>query len=89
MGAAARLGSAGAVRVEGRAVIRHLIGSTVAKLRPSGGELYRLVVMESDPAFANRFEQLTPGPALAIAGLAAIALYGVISAPLRLFRRPA
>ncbi|MDB5092018.1 MAG: hypothetical protein JWO85_119 [Candidatus Eremiobacteraeota bacterium] len=70
-------------------MIRPLIRSIVAKLRPSGSELYRLVVMESDPAFASRFEQLTPGPALAIAGLAAIALYAVVSAPLRLFRRSA
>lgn len=89
MVSATRRGSSRAVRVEGRAVIRHVIGSIVAKLRPSGNELYRLVVMESDPAFANRFEQLTPGPALAILGLAAIALYAVISAPLRLFRRSA
>jgi hypothetical protein len=87
MASATRLGSSGVVRVEGRAVIRQLIGSVVAKLRPNGNELYRLVVMESDPAFANRFEQLTPGPVLAILGLGAIALFGVVSAPLRLFRR--
>jgi hypothetical protein len=68
-------------------MIRRALASISAKLRPTGDELYRLVVMEGDPAYAERFEQLTPGPTLAVLGLAAIALFALVSAPFRLIGR--
>jgi hypothetical protein len=68
--------------------VRRLGATIAARLRPSAAELYRLVTMETDPACAERFEQLTPGPVLAALLLAAVGLYGLLAAPLRLLRRP-
>lgn len=75
------------VPVERGFVISHLIARTLAKLRPNGAELYRLVKMETDPACAQRFEQLTPGPVPAALGLLLIGVYGIFAAPVRLLRR--
>lgn len=68
-------------------VIANLIAGALAKLRPNGRELHRLVRMETDPAHAHRFEELTPGPVLAVAGLVLVGICGVVSAPFRLLRR--
>lgn len=68
-------------------MISHLIARTLDKLRPNGAELYRLVKMETDPAFARRFEQLTPGPVAAALVLLLIGIYGALTAPVRALRR--
>ena len=64
-----------------------LVRAAAVKLRPRPDELYRLVMMETDPVHARRFEQLTPGPVLAFLALAALAVYGIASVPFRLIRR--
>ncbi len=64
-----------------------MIAKLAGRLRPSRDELYRLVVMETDPARAARFEQLAPGPLLAALLLGGALLYGALAAPLRLLRR--
>lgn len=67
--------------------MKTFVATVLAKLRPDGHELERLVRMETDPACAHRFEQLSPGPAAAVLGLIAIGVYGVLCAPVRLLRR--
>jgi hypothetical protein len=64
-----------------------ILAAALRKLRPDRDELRRLVEREVDPAAYDRFEQLTPGPLLAAAGLVAIGVYGALAVPLRLLRR--
>lgn len=68
-------------------MIGALIGRLLAKLRPTGAELYPLVRMEVDPASAHRFDQIAEGPLVAILGLIFVAIVGVVTAPFRLVRR--
>ena len=59
----------------------------VAALRPSGNEILQLARAEMDPACYARFEPLTAGPVCALAGLVAVAMLGILAAPMRLLRR--
>jgi hypothetical protein len=60
--------------------------SMLARACPDPRELYRLVLMETDPRYAGRFDELTPGPLVAVIMAAAILAYGAVAMPFRILR---
>jgi len=56
----------------------------LARLKPSAREIERLAFNETDQARASSFEPITPGPVVASLMLAAIAVAGIVCAPVRL-----
>ncbi len=58
----------------------------VAALGPNGNEIVQLARAEMDPARYAGFEPITAGPICATAGLAAVAILGILAAPVRLLR---
>ncbi len=61
--------------------------SPLARLRPNGAELVRLVTRETDPARAAEFREIARGPLAGLALLLVAGLWGLAAAPLRMLRR--
>jgi hypothetical protein len=59
----------------------------IAALRPDGEELLPLVRAEMDPKRYGSFAPITAGPLVAVLGLTAVGLLGMLSTPVRLARR--